>query len=174
MQDKLGVHELPYDHLVIGVGAEPNTFNIPGVKENAFFMKELPDAMKLRRKILDTLELASSAKLAGRDDQVKDLLTFVIVGGGPTGVEFAAEFSDFVNSDVQRLYEGLRNDPVKITLVEAFPNILNVFKKDIGQKVEEKLKERGVDVLTNTMVTGATKDSVTLKSKGVETTMTTR
>ena len=75
----MGAMTLPYDHLVIGVGAEPNTFNIPGVKENAFFLKELPDAMKLRRQILDTLETANSAVLAGRHEEVKKLLTFVIV-----------------------------------------------------------------------------------------------
>lgn len=155
---------LPYDHLVIGVGAEPNTFGIAGVAENAYFLKELNDGMRLRRKILDTLEMANVARLAGREEDVRKLLTFAIVGGGPTGVEFAAEFSDFVNQDIRRLYPKF-DAPIRICLIEAFPNILNVFDKSVGLKVQEHFKETGVEVLTNTMVTGATKDTVSVKGK---------
>merc|ERR1719160_1341747 len=165
--DNHGKTQLDYDHLIIGVGAEPNTFGIKGVAENAFFLKELDDGMKLRRQILDTLENANSARLAGREEEVKKLLTFVVVGGGPTGVEFCAEFSDFVKSDVKRLYPAFAGSefPISIYLIEAFPNILNVFENTVSTKVQEHLKERGITVLTNSMVTGATDKAVSLKNK---------
>ena len=176
--DSMGKTKLDYDHLIIGVGAEPNTFGIKGVAENAFFMKELNDGMKLRKHILDTLENANAAYLAHRSanaahntqlkkaqaKKLEELLTFVIVGGGPTGVEFAAEFSDYVNRDIKRLYPKL-DQKIAIHLIEAFPNILNVFPKHVSAQVQEHLGEAGVNVIVNAAVTGATNNSVSFQHK---------
>jgi len=81
--------DVPYDHLVVAVGAQPNTFGIEGVQENAMFLKELSHALAVRQRILDRLEQATIAFWAGRHDDVSRLLSIAIVGGGPTGVEFA-------------------------------------------------------------------------------------
>ena len=81
--------DLPYDHLIVAVGCQPTTFGTPGVLENGFFLKELGDAQKIRNRISDLLETAS---LPGTDLATKKrLLHFCVVGGGPTGIEFAAE-----------------------------------------------------------------------------------
>uniref|UniRef100_A0A914CCN1 FAD/NAD(P)-binding domain-containing protein n=1 Tax=Acrobeloides nanus TaxID=290746 RepID=A0A914CCN1_9BILA len=98
--DKNMVWDIPYDKLVIGVGSLPNTFNVPGVKENAFFLKEISDARQIRQKILRNLELELAPKCS--KEEVKRLLHTVIVGGGPTGVEFGAELYDFIRKVAER------------------------------------------------------------------------
>ena len=103
-------YEVPYDVLVIGVGAESNTFGIPGVQEHAYFLKvvvtkisilvhfitlqEVADARRIRNQILTNFELASHSNLP--EDEKCRVLHTVIVGGGPTGVEFSAELHDFL------------------------------------------------------------------------------
>ncbi|KAK4711289.1 hypothetical protein R3W88_005802 [Solanum pinnatisectum] len=138
-----------YDYLVIATGARVNTFNIPGVEENTFFLKEVEDAQKIRRTVIDCFEKASLPTLS--DKERKRLLHFVIVGGGPTGVEFAAQLHDFVNEDIVRLYPKVK-DLVKITLLEATDHILNMFDKRITAFAEEKFHRDGIDVKTGSMV----------------------
>lgn len=87
------------------------------------FVQEVEDAQKIRRTVIDCFEKASLPTLS--DEERKRLLHFVIVGGGPTGVEFAAQLHDFVNEDIVRLYPKVK-DLVKITLLEATDHILNM------------------------------------------------
>lgn len=82
---------MKYDVLVVAVGADNNTFNIPGVEEHAHFLKEILDARRIRSAISDAFESAMTP--TQKIDERRRLLHFVIVGGGPTGVEFAAEVS---------------------------------------------------------------------------------
>nr|KAG5700598.1 hypothetical protein BaRGS_015394 [Batillaria attramentaria] len=90
-------YTLQYDKLVIGVGAFSNTFGTPGVEENAFFLKEIQDARRIRNRILSNFELALQPGIG--DAEISRLLQVVIVGGGPTGVEFGAELYDFIEQD---------------------------------------------------------------------------
>lgn len=83
------VFNMNYDVLVVAIGSENNTFNTPGVEEYTHRLKELPDARRIRSAISDAFESAISP--AQTEEKIKNLLHFVIVGGGPTGVEFAAE-----------------------------------------------------------------------------------
>lgn len=85
---------IPYDVLVIGVGARNNTFNIVGVEENLFFLKELGEARSIRQRIIQNVEMATFGGVSQAER--RRLLSFVIIGGGPTGVEFSAELHDFV------------------------------------------------------------------------------
>jgi len=78
-----------YDILVVAIGSENNTFNTPGVQEHAHFLKEVPDARRIRSAISDAFESAMTPTQSA--EERKRLLHFVVVGGGPTGVEFAAE-----------------------------------------------------------------------------------
>ena len=106
-------YELTYDYLVISVGCISNTFGIPGVQEYAYFLKEISDARKIRNKIISNFELSLHPNVT--KEERERLLHFVIVGGGPTGVEFGAEFHDFMTQDVGRLFPDEKND-VLVTL----------------------------------------------------------
>ncbi|CAM8991574.1 hypothetical protein QQ045_006739 [Rhodiola kirilowii] len=138
-----------YDYLVVAMGARANTFNTPGVEENCHFLKELEDAQRIRRTVIDCFEKASLPNLT--DEERKRILHFVVVGGGPTGVEFAAELHDFVNEDLVKLYPSLKG-LVKITLLEAGGHILNMFDKRITAFAEDKFKRDGIDVRLGSMV----------------------
>ncbi|GAA0152431.1 oxidoreductase [Lithospermum erythrorhizon] len=149
-----------YDYLVISVGARVNTFNIPGVSENCHFLKEVEDAQRIRRTVIDCFERASLPNLS--DEERKRILHFVIVGGGPTGVEFSAQLHDFVNEDVVRLYPDVK-DLVKITLLEATDHILSMFDKRITAFAEEKFQRDGIQLKTGSMVVGVSDKELSTK-----------
>ncbi|KAL8470532.1 hypothetical protein ACS0TY_033180 [Phlomoides rotata] len=149
-----------YDYLVIATGARSNTFNIPGVAENCHFLKEVEDAQKIRRTIIDSFEKASLPNLS--DEERKKILHFVVVGGGPTGVEFAAELHDYVNEDLVKLYPKVK-DAVNITLLEATDHILNMFDKRITAFAEDKFQRDGIDVKTGSMVVKVSDKEISTK-----------
>lgn len=149
-----------YDFLVIAMGANVNTFNTPGVVENCHFLKEVEDAQKIRRTVIDCFERASLPTVS--DEEKKRILHFAVVGGGPTGVEFAAELHDFVNEDLIKLYPGVK-DIVKITLLEAGDHILNMFDKRITTFAEGKFHREGIDVKTGSMVVKVSEKEITTK-----------
>lgn len=151
-----------YDKLVIGVGAKNNTYGIKGVEENCFFLKELKDARNIRQKIIACFEQASNPSLSL--NQKKELLHFVVVGGGPTGVEFAAEMHDFLTQDLIRWFPRLCRN-FKITLVEATQNILGSFDKKLGQYALKHFKRKNINVLTRSVVQRVEKNKVILKNK---------
>ncbi|CAK8577817.1 unnamed protein product [Lathyrus sativus] len=138
-----------YDYLIIAVGANVNTFNTPGVTENCHFLKEVEDAQRIRRTVIDCFERASLPSVS--DEEKKRILHFAIVGGGPTGVEFAAALHDFVSEDLVKLYPGVK-DLFKITLLEAGGHILSMFDKRITAFAEDKFRRDGIDVKTGSMV----------------------
>ncbi|KAK3776038.1 hypothetical protein RRG08_044422 [Elysia crispata] len=151
-------YSIPYDKLVIGVGALTNTFGVPGVAEYAFFLKEIADARRIRNRILSNFELA----LQPNNDLSENarLLHVVIVGGGPTGVEFGAELYDFIEQDVARLYKKMQGQ-VKVTLVES-NKILSAFDERLQAYAEKKLKERKGFEMKQSSVVEVTKDMVRL------------
>lgn len=112
--------EVPFDMLVIGVGAENATFGIPGVRENSCFLKEVGDAQQIRKRIMDCVETAMFKDQS--PEEIKRLLHMVVVGGGPTGVEFAGELQDFFNEDLKKWIPEIK-DSFHVTLVEALPNV---------------------------------------------------
>ncbi|CAF3165364.1 unnamed protein product [Rotaria socialis] len=109
--------DMKYDILIVAIGSENNTFNIPGVEEHAHFLKEILDARRIRSAISDAFESAMTPSQT--PEERKRLLHFVVVGGGPTGVEFAAELSDLVREDLHHFYPRLVANDVKITLIEG-------------------------------------------------------
>ncbi|GAA5998691.1 uncharacterized protein JCM10292_007162 [Rhodotorula paludigena] len=141
--------EIPYDYLVYAVGAENQTFGIKGVKENACFLKEVWDAEKIRTRIMDCIE---TANFAGQTQaEIDRLLSFVVVGGGPTGVEYAGELHDFLKEDLANWYPDLA-DRINITLIEALPNVLPMFSKQLIDYTMSTFKENKIDIKTKTMV----------------------
>ncbi|KAG9010273.1 NADH:ubiquinone oxidoreductase [Tulasnella sp. 427] len=140
---------IPYDVLVYAVGAETQTFGIPGVKEHSCFLKELPDAERLRERVMDCIESAAFPDQS--EQEVDRLMHMIVVGGGPTGVEFSGELHDFIKDDLRSWYPELA-DKLKITLVEALPNVLPMFSRELIQYTESTFKEQNIEVLTKTMV----------------------
>ncbi|KXS16878.1 FAD/NAD(P)-binding domain-containing protein [Gonapodya prolifera JEL478] len=138
-----------YDFLVMGVGAENATFGIKGVKEHGLFLKEIWDAKRIRQKLMDCLETAS---FPGQPtEEVDRLLHMVVVGGGPTGVEYAAELRDFIVEDLRKWFPDVVNR-VKITLVEALPHVLAAFDKSLVDYTERHFRQENIEVRLNTMV----------------------
>ncbi|KAK9267642.1 hypothetical protein L1049_010073 [Liquidambar formosana] len=158
-----------YDYLVIAMGARVNTFNTPGVVENfvyfymkMHYMQEVEDAQAIRRTVIDCFEKASLPTVS--DEERKKMLHFVIVGGGPTGVEFSAELHDFVNEDLAKLYPTVK-ELVKITLFEAGDHILNMFDKRITTFAEKKFQREGIDLKTGSMVVKVSDKEISTKER---------
>ncbi|KAF7795465.1 hypothetical protein EIP86_006626 [Pleurotus ostreatoroseus] len=160
VQGAISTTTMKYDYLVYAVGAETQTFNIPGVKEHACFMKELDDAERMQRRFLDCLE---SAAFPGQSTaEVDRLLHMVVVGGGPTGVELSGELHDFLEDDLRSWYPELA-DHIKITLVEALPSVLPMFSKQLIDYTESTFKAAKIEIKTKTMVKEIKEKSVVLQ-----------
>lgn len=134
--------QIPYDKLVIACGMQVNDFGIEGVRKYACYMKETRDARVVRRNIVQRLEEASHPGLD--TDVIRQKLTFVVVGGGPTGVEFAAELSDFLEKDVRKQYPEIYAH-ASVILVEG-NELLSNFSKKIRDFTLRKMRKRKVDV----------------------------
>ncbi|KAJ8493368.1 hypothetical protein OPV22_015089 [Ensete ventricosum] len=150
-----------YDYLVIAVGARANTFNTPGVVEHCHFLKEVEDAQKIRRSVMDCFERATLPDLD--EEERKRTLHFVVVGGGPTGVEFAAELHDFVSEDLAKLYPTIQ-DLVKITVVEHAEHILTMFDRRISKFAEEKFQRDGIELKTGFKVVKVSDKTITMEN----------
>lgn len=118
---------------VCAAGATTATFGVPGISEenHVYFLKQLRDSRNIRTRLIECFERASSPDLT--DEAREKLLHFVVVGGGPTSVEYAAELYDFLVEDVKRWYGDLF-DLVRVTLVEASPYLLNTFDRQLSGK----------------------------------------
>ena len=160
---------IKYDHLVVAVGAEPSTFGIKGVVEHSHMMKEIEDSLTVQKKLLSTLEYANALAASNAPaSSVERALHWVVVGGGPTGVELTAELCDFKNSDIARYFPHLASK-LKITLVEGTPKVLGTFSPHISNYAADALNGAGADVMTGQFVTGVTERTIPLKAaKGGE------
>lgn len=152
--------EVSYDMLVIAVGAVSNTFNVPGVAGHALFLKELHDARELRQRIIRCFEQANLPGISA--DERKRFLHFVVCGGGPTGVEFAAELNDFITEDLTKSYPHLVPES-KITLVEAMKEILSSFDEKLRRYATDLFRRQRISVLTDSPVTRVEEKFIHLK-----------
>jgi NADH dehydrogenase FAD-containing subunit len=146
----IGRFELSYDHAVIACGAVTNTFNIPGVLEHAWFLKDINDARRIRYRILECFERASQLGIS--EEEQKHWLNFVIVGGGPTGIEFSAELHDFITEDLMKIYPNLA-DKIQMTLIDVAPKILSTFDLSLSDYTTKKFARKGIQIRTGTKVT---------------------
>ncbi|KAK2644168.1 hypothetical protein Ddye_019363 [Dipteronia dyeriana] len=135
--------KVAYDKLVIAAGAEPLTFGIKGVNENAFFLREVNHAQEIRKKLLLNLMLSQNPGIS--EEEKKRLVHCVVIGGGPTGVEFSGELSDFIMRDVQEQYTQVK-DYIKVTLIEA-NEILSSFDIGLRQYATKHLNKCGVSLM---------------------------
>ncbi|GAB4831281.1 Internal alternative NAD(P)H-ubiquinone oxidoreductase A1, mitochondrial [Ancistrocladus abbreviatus] len=149
--------KVAYDKLVIAAGAEPMTFNIKGVKEHAFFLREVNHAQDIRKKLLLNLMLSESPGIS--EEERRRLLHCVIIGGGPTGVEFSGELSDFIKRDVHQRYAHVK-DYIQITIIEA-SEILSSFDVGLREYATKHLRKCGVH-LTRGIVKEVHKEKIIL------------
>ncbi len=148
-------HTLKYDYLVIALGSENNFFGNLDIEKNAFTLKTINDAIVLRNHIIKILEQANLEQ--DNHDLRKSLLTFVIVGGGFSGVETVGAVNDFVRETVKQYYPNIYMSDVRVILVSATDKILEQIDEELGKFALKKLKENGVEFIMNTLVKGASK-----------------
>ncbi|OGN97207.1 MAG: hypothetical protein A2Z77_06475 [Chloroflexi bacterium RBG_13_51_36] len=141
--------ELEWDYLVVTLGSTTNFFGMADAEENSQTLKSLSDAVNIHNRILDNYEAA----LQERDEQRRrELLTFVVVGGGPTGIELAAAIQDFVRKALVRKYPSLTSQ-VRVLLVEAQDALLSGMKAKMSELAISRLHSRGIEVLLKTRIT---------------------
>lgn len=152
--------DVEFDDLVIAVGAESNTFNAPGVEEHALFLKEVTDAQRIRQRIVHNFEIASSR--ACTTEMARSLLHFVVVGGGPTGVEFAAELSDFLATDLRKAFGDIAK-LAQVTILDPTGHILPSFDQKLSAWAMRRFQKRNIDV-RRAAVASVGRHSVTLRN----------
>lgn len=151
---------IPYDHLVVALGSVTNLPDVPGLAQFGFEIKSLQDAVALRDRAIQMLELA-----AATPDPAKraPLLHFVVVGGNFTGVEMAGEFHVFLR-EATRLYRNIEPSECGVTLVELSGRILGALPPDLSEYAAETMTGRGMSVRLNTSVTAIARDVATLST----------
>ncbi len=157
------IEDLTYDRLVIAVGCTTNYFGNVRLQSHSFPMKSVPQAMALRNKILQTFE---DTIVAG-PEELQSLLNFVIVGGGPTGVELAGAMAEMKKNILPKDYPGVDFSRFTIYLLEGSPHTLNAMSEVSKVKSQQYLESLGVIVKTGTVVEDY--DGNTVKLRGGET-----
>ncbi len=158
-----GAASYPYDQLIIATGAETADFNIPGVKDHAFYLWSLDDAVRLRCHIENTVREA--ARIADAEKR-RQMLTFVVAGGGFTGVEMVGELIEWL--PILCKENGIdHKKEVRLILAEALGNILSMLGEKPRAKAVENLEKRGVEIMLNSLITQVNADGF-ITRHGVE------
>lgn len=151
----------PYDYLILATGSIPHTFGIPGVQEHAFFLKTLEEGVTLKNHIICCFERASrQIDTEGRTG----ILTFVIVGGGATGVEYAGALNELIHGPIVGDYRKIDFRSVRIILLEGSDSLLGGMPESIRSYTFDRLETMGVEVRLRTKVVEVTPVSVILNS----------
>jgi len=155
----MGDETLEYDYLILAAGARHSYFGRDEWEELAPGLKSLEDALEIRRRILLSYE---AAERETSEVERRRLLTFVVVGGGPTGVELAGALAEISRYSLARDFHSIDSRQARVLLLEAGPRILASFPEKLSVKAVEYLKKLGVEVRTGSLVTGISDDGVTL------------
>ncbi len=151
--------EVSYDYLVLAAGSVTHYFGMKGVEEQSFDLKSLDRTVQLRTHILEKFESASREPDPSKR---RALLTFVVVGGGPAGVEFAGSLQELIQHELTRDYPCLSMSDTRIVLLEARDWLLPFLPEKQREYAAEKLREKGIEVSLNTQVSGAESGKVFL------------
>jgi NADH dehydrogenase len=151
----------PYDMLVVALGASTNYFGTEGAEEHVFVLKDLLNAINIRNHVIDRFEAASHET---DSEKRKKILSFVVVGGGATGVEYAAELVEFAKRTLHRYYrrDFKKGECATITLVHSGKVLLGQFSPATQARALKSLSKKGVKVLLNTKVEKVAADHVVL------------
>jgi NADH:ubiquinone reductase (H+-translocating) len=153
-------HILEFDYLVIALGNETNFFDKEDVTKNSLTIKTLGDAMVLRNHVINMLE---QADIEHEDaDLRKSLLTFVVVGGGFSGVETVGELNDFIRESIKLFYHNINEADARIVLISSGQRILPEVTEDLSEFALQKIRKSGIEVLLNTRLQAADTNEVRL------------
>jgi NADH dehydrogenase len=156
---------IPYDFLIVGTGASHTYFGHAEWATHAQGLKTLEDALEMRRRLLLAFERAERESDPVRQ---RDLLTFVLVGGGPTGVELAGTLAEIARQTLRDEFRSIDTSAARIVLVEAGPTILATFPEDLRKAARDGLTRLRVEVRENAMVTGVDARGVWLGSERLD------
>jgi len=152
---------LAWDYLVIALGSVVNLARLPGVAQHGLPIKTIGDALQIRNRTVEMLEAAENTPDA---EQRKRMLTFVVAGGGYSGVEIAAEINDFVREAERECYPVIQPEDVRVILLHSGARILPEISESLARFAHRKLAERGVEIRLGARLASATADHVTLES----------
>jgi NADH:ubiquinone reductase (H+-translocating) len=153
----------PYDSLIVAAGSGQSYFGNDQFAEFAPGMKSIDDALELRGRIFGAFEMAELG--ASRGDDVDHLLTFVVVGAGPTGVEMAGQIAELAHRTLRRDFRAINSRKARIVLVDAAGQVLPPFGAKLGEKTKTQLQRLGIEVLLGAMVTNVDERGIELQYK---------
>ncbi len=153
-----GGQRFAYDHLILATGSDPHYFGVEGAREHAFPLREIEHGEALRNQVLRRFEEAEAGTGAPREG----LLDFTIVGGGPTGVEYAGALAELVTGPIRKDYPVVREHPVSVRLLEGRDQLLSSLPERLGTYARERLEGMGVEVRLEAMVEAVEPDRVRL------------
>lgn len=162
---RAGPITVPYDYLVLATGATHSYFGHPEWAPVAPGLKQIEDATAIRRKILSAFE---QAELIEDPDQQRRLLTFVVVGGGPTGVEMAGAIAEVAHHALPAEFRRIDPHAARVILIEAGPRLLPTFPEDLSTYARQALERMGVEVRTSARVTNCNESGVDLEGTRID------
>jgi NADH dehydrogenase len=148
-----------YDYLVLATGAQTDYFGNPALAEHTMGLKDLDEGLAIRNHVLSQFE---ASRWTDDPDRRRELLTFVVAGGGPTGVETAGAISELIRLVLRRDYRGLDINEVRVVLIEAAPYVLGAFVPSLREAAHRSLTRKGIDVMLGVKVEAVTDSSVRL------------
>src|ERR687890_1768726 len=161
-----GELEFPYDHLVLALGADPAFFGIPGVEEHCISMKSLVDAEHIRNRLIERYEEATLAREEASETNGEEIpesrLTFVVIGGGSTGVEIASELHALAHKTLDPDYPNIDPNRVRIILVDSNEEILKELDPALRRSARRHLEELKIEVINEVRAEEVTADHVLL------------
>jgi NADH:ubiquinone reductase (H+-translocating) len=153
-----GGKEFPYDHLILALGSQPNFFGVPGIMEHCLALSGLADALRIRNQIIERFEEVTLEPGEFQDPR----LTFVVIGGGATGVETAAEIHALVHEALAPDFPNIDVDEVQIFVIEAGQEILGELDRALRRVASMELAARGIKVISGVRAMEVTADRVKL------------
>jgi NADH:ubiquinone reductase (H+-translocating) len=153
-------YETPYDSLIIAAGAGQSYFGNDHFAEFAPGMKSIDDALELRGRILSAFE---QAERSSDPDRRKKLLTFTVVGAGPTGVEMAGQIAELAEYTLKGAFRHIDSTKARVILLDAAPAVLPPFGEKLGERARARLEKMGVEIQLDAMVTDVDRNGITVK-----------
>lgn len=154
--------ELEFDYLILALGGMPNFYKIPGVEEFSFPLYSLEDAVRIREHISRAFEIADHIEDI---EMRKRLLTFVVAGAGPTGIELIAELHDWIYLTLVKTFENIREEELRIILVEAGHDILPFSAENIRSVARKTMDEMNIEIMVDSPVSRLEKNHVEMGGK---------
>jgi NADH dehydrogenase len=154
---------IAYDHLILAIGGETNFFGLNSVEENSFQLKSIESATRARNHLLRMFEQASREV---DPDKRKAMLTFVVVGGGPTGVETAGALAELITHVMMKDYPEMDLRESRVLLLEATGNVMAAYPNELRKSTMKLLQGKNVEILLNTRLTDYNGQTITLADGG--------